>query len=369
MMPMTPQPALPHLLAARFLGHPDGNVLAAPWLRAGDLGGLWLSRSAWSLAVIADAFAMAKQRPPVVALPDYLCNQSIWPLRQRAAVVFYPVRADTLAPDWAQMGELKADCLLLVHYFGQPNDCAGARLWCDVRGALLIEDAAHALGPAPGIGESGDLVLYSQHKLLAAPDGALLVACEGARWLERWLVDALRGLGWGHPPTGPWRLKRLAQAIVPEFLLARMRSADATDFTFDPPTGVMAQLPMTSPLGAALIVRADLKHAARQRTANAATLLAAIGASAPWTVLFPIRNDFPPYRLVMRCAEPATAQELFARLRHARLPVESWPDLPPETNGGTAWQLRHTLLLLPCHQSLAPDRLASAYGEILKATA
>ncbi|MBX9633674.1 MAG: hypothetical protein K2X44_01710, partial [Magnetospirillum sp.] len=143
-----------HLLALRYLSHPNGSELAAPWLRSGDLGGLWLSRSAWSLAVIADAWAMAHQRRPVIAVPEYICDQSLWPLRQgRADLVFYAIHSDTLEPDWASMDGLKADIFLLVHYFGRPNDAEGARNWCDACGAILLEDAAHVLAPVPGVGE------------------------------------------------------------------------------------------------------------------------------------------------------------------------------------------------------------------------
>jgi hypothetical protein len=41
--------------------------------------------------------------------------------------------------------------------------------------AWLIEDAVHALRPVRGIGASGDFVLYSPHKHLPIPDGAVLV--------------------------------------------------------------------------------------------------------------------------------------------------------------------------------------------------
>jgi hypothetical protein len=364
-IPAVPLPSPRHLLALRFLGHPDGNELAAPWLRPADLGGLWLSRTAWSLAVAAGAWAMARRQVPVIALPEYICNQSLWPLRQgRAELVFYPVREGDLTPDWARMGDLTADMLVLVHYFGWPNDAQGARLWCDARGAMLVEDAAHVLMPIPGIGEAGDLVLYSPHKLLAVPDGALLVARPGAVGLERWLGDALRGLGWNHPHTTSWRIKRLLQASPVGAILARHRPGGPADFLSDPATRPMAAEPMPSPAGAALIARSDLDRVAALRAGNAATLLSGI-EHGPWAPLFRIGNDIAPYRLAMRCISVEAAIALYARLRKAGVPVESWPDLPPEA-GETALHLRRSLLLLPCHQSLPVDETR---GAIIRALA
>ncbi|HSV29574.1 MAG TPA: hypothetical protein VLL76_08440, partial [Candidatus Omnitrophota bacterium] len=62
----------------------------------------------------------------------------------------------------------------------------------------------------------------------------------------------------------------------------------------------------------------------------------------------------------------AVASVLYARLRAARLPVESWPDLPPEAGDGAARRLRRTLLLLPCHQGCDATELASAYAGALR---
>jgi dTDP-4-amino-4,6-dideoxygalactose transaminase len=42
-------------------------------------------------------------------------------------------------------------------------------------GAWFVEDCAHCLKAVSGVGEFGDFVLYSPHKLLAIPDGGLLV--------------------------------------------------------------------------------------------------------------------------------------------------------------------------------------------------
>lgn len=369
MIAATPLPSFGHLLALPYLSAPAGKALAAPWLRDGDLNALWLSRSSWSLVVLAETFRLAHGRAPVVAVPEYICNQSLWPLRQAGAtLVFYPVRDDQLSPNFPACEALgRIDLFLLVHYFGWPNQAAEARVFCDSRGAWLIEDAAHVLAPIAGIGEHGDAVLYSPHKLLAAPDGAVLVAREGLRAVESHLSASVRAIGCAHPKTTGWRMKRLLQRTPLGPLLARLRSSSQPDFDSDPATTAMARKAALSHAAAALISRADLANIAEARTTNAQALLAAIEGRAAWEPVFRVGNDTPPYRLVMRCTARSEATRLFDRLRGARLPVESWPDLPPEVGDGMARHLRHTLLLLPCHQSLDPHVLAKAAKRALEA--
>lgn len=368
MITTAPLPSLGELAFLRYLRNPGGNALSAKWLRDGDLGGLWMSRSAWSLAVLADAFSRAHGRKPVIAVPDYICRSSLWPLGQGLAeLAFYPVREDDLVPDWQECDRLEAvDLFLLVHYFGSPNDAAAARAFCDRRCAWLVEDAAHVLVPLAGVGEHGDAVLYSPHKLLAVPDGALLVARPGLRAVEHHVVDAAHAAGWTHPPTGSWRLKRLLQRSWLGPWLMRRRPGGQPDFASDPPAGPLARTPSPSPAGAALIGRADLAAIAKIRAANASALWQAIAHCADWQPLFPLRNDIAPYRLALRCADNAVASSLYARLRAAGLPVESWPDLPAGLPANSAARrLRGTVLLLPCHQGCDANTLARTYAAAL----
>ena len=64
---------------------------------------------------------------------------------------------------------------VLVHHFGHAQDPSQAATFCDVAGATLIEDAAHVLSPYGGIGQGRSFIFYSPAKVLAVPDGAVLV--------------------------------------------------------------------------------------------------------------------------------------------------------------------------------------------------
>lgn len=86
---------------------------------------------------------------------------------------------DNLEPDinWCEQYVDKRcpDIFILVHYFGQVTLTDKAVEFCKTTGAFLVEDGAHVLHPVTGIGDSGDFVLYSPHKCLSIPDGALLI--------------------------------------------------------------------------------------------------------------------------------------------------------------------------------------------------
>lgn len=344
---------------------PDPAGLAGPWARGGDQV-LWLSRSAWSLAVLAETFAEMLGEQAVVAVPEYICYAALLPLAQRARLVFYPVSAETLAPDWEACANLvRFDLFLLVHTFGFPTDAATAAEFCADRHAVLIEDAAHVLRPLPGVGECGAVTLYSPHKLLAVPDGAALVVAEGG---EELLPALAARIGAAAPPVKAWALRRAVQRTSLGRLLMRLRPGGQPDFASDPMAAAPPATPALSATGAALIAASDLDAIAARRAANARILAEALTPLAAWIPLFSERNDVAPYRLVMRCRDGEVATDLYARLRRAGIPVESWPDLPPGLAPDSAARLlRGTLLLLACHQGVAAEAMAAEAARAIEA--
>src|SRR5215207_4675013 len=94
-------------------------------------------------------------------------------------IAFYDV-GPLLEPDPDELDALvdeRVRMLFLTHYLGFPQDAARWRAWCDERGLLLFEDAAHAClartcdRPA---GAYGDAAIWCLFKSFAVPDGAAL---------------------------------------------------------------------------------------------------------------------------------------------------------------------------------------------------
>lgn len=114
-------------------------------------------------------------------LPDFVCDVVVHPLEQLGiAPVFYPV-TDELVPDWAALDELSEqfECraLVMVHYFGQPQDIARFRDFSAKRGLLLVEDNAHGHGgfyEGLPLGTFGDIGISSPRKIIGTAYGGML---------------------------------------------------------------------------------------------------------------------------------------------------------------------------------------------------
>jgi len=223
-----PLPTWSNLGAAMF-GHTQSDIeLSTPWRRTGDVG-FWFSRSAWSLLAIAQwRQRLKKQTSITVWVPDFFCNASLAPLRSMGVQLqFYPL-TEQMAPDFDACRtiaeESHPDLFVLVHYFGKPSLAETAAVFCRENHTWLIEDAAHVLRPIAGIGEYGDFVLYSPHKHLPVPDGAVLLvrengpnrlmnkasAMEAFQDVYRTLINAP---GFSIRPGRLWLVKRILQRI------------------------------------------------------------------------------------------------------------------------------------------------------------
>ena len=213
MLTHAPLPRWWDLFRALVRRPPSDAELAAPWRREGEVAG-WLSRSAWSLALIALWRQHEARGSTVTAwFPDFFCNSSLAPLRLTGAkLVFYPV-TEGMTPDYAACRNIAEthppDLFVLLHYIGRPAPAAASRDFCVRHRAWLIEDAAHVLRPIDGVGRFGDFVVYSPHKHLAIPDGAVLVVRQGgAGRFDDGDVAAL-----GAPHTWPGQLRELHRKL------------------------------------------------------------------------------------------------------------------------------------------------------------
>jgi hypothetical protein len=309
-----------------------------------------------------------------VWLPDYFCGQ---PVRSLAALgaelVFYPL-TDTLQPAWDRCRGIDRppDIVVLVHYFGVPSNASSARRFASEQRAVLVEDAAHVLRPEPGVGESGDFVVYSPHKWLAVPDGGILVIRGSAPFAAADVQAALRSHDSAHAPWLVWLAKRSAQKLPIISTIVALRNSSPARFLDDPAEGDALPPLSMSGVSRRLIARADLDTVASRRQANASALEAAMSGLFDGAVAITARGRVP-YRLVLRCPDSAVASAIYSALRRRGLPVESWPDLPPEVlahpeRHSAAIGRRRSQVFLPVHQSLAPELLASTYQSALRAT-
>ena len=121
------------------------------------------------------------KRGQTMLLPDYICEVVLHPLQDLGIrVEFYPVN-DNFVPDWEIIEKIQsnkpAQAFLLVHYFGQPQDIARAKAFCNQNDLWLIEDNSHGYGGTLSgklLGSFGDLGISSPRKQLGSPSGGIL---------------------------------------------------------------------------------------------------------------------------------------------------------------------------------------------------
>jgi hypothetical protein len=391
MLTHAPLPQWFNLFRALLRRPPSDTDLAAPWCREGELAG-WLSRSTWSLALIAQwRQSHASASPVRVWIPDYFCNASLAALRQTGAkLLFYPL-TEKMAPDIAACRMLidadPPDLFVLVHYFGQPTSAAATRDFCSRHGAWLIEDAAHVLRPVGSIGIYGDFVLYSPHKHLPIPDGAVLVVRTNGP--GDFGADML--VSFGLPSTWPSQLRELQQQVGCSLNSGRARALvwfikrvlqklgvsswcrSTTPFAepLNPGSTIFPQLPSPFPSGLTRCLLAgflsNLGGVVYQRQCHQLlwdTLLLNDEISCLYGVSAVERSNDPewtPYLSTYRI-DPDKAEYVYAHWQRCGLPVTTWPDLPPEVKmhratHANAWYLRHSRLYLSVHQSLSADSM------------
>ena len=369
------------------------DELSAPWCREGEVTG-WFSSSAWSLVRVA---LWRQQEFPskniTVWIPDFFCNTALTPLRAlNSNLIFYPVN-DNLEPDFKACRVLAEihppDLFILVHYFGCPIPSAPAKEFCSKHNAWLLEDAAHVLRPVSGIGEYGDFIMYSPHKLLPVPDGAVLVVRPGgpgrfnAEKLQHfgpnseWSKDLTCLLTTKSVKTYPsiwynslWLLKRILQKTgiglthkVSEFFENGKGDSKTAQFT----------KPEWSPLGQRLLgtLVGSLADVTRRRQCHQLLwdnlLLEESYLCGLSTLSRPKFREWTPYLAAYTAIDEKASKKNYESLLKRGLPVTTWPDLPPEVCADrekhkNAWRLRHSRFYLPQHQNLRIKDIFKAVG-------
>ena len=118
-----------------------------------------------------------------VLLPDYICDVVLHPMTQLGIKYKYYAINDNLNPNWDELENIVDEttkAILMVHYFGQPQDIKRFQMFCKEHNLLLIEDNAHGHGGrynGKQLGTFGDMGISSPSKTLNTFSG-------GGLWLK-----------------------------------------------------------------------------------------------------------------------------------------------------------------------------------------
>jgi CelD/BcsL family acetyltransferase involved in cellulose biosynthesis len=300
--------------------------------------------------------------PGDVALaPAWHHGAEIEALRRAGIELAFYEPGPLLEPDADQLDRLlcpRVRVLVLTHYLGFPQNAARWRAWCDERGLLLFEDAAHAClvraGERPA-GAYGDAAIWCLFKSFAVPDGATLRLREAP---PRPDAAGESGAGLVARRHAQWFLQRtpgLAHAA------GRRRSGAAFDLCAEIALGEPGSPPCAATVH--LLPRVCEQRAADRRRANYAVLLEELRdqVPAPFDRLAP---GAVPLGLPLRVARK---RALIERLSERGIDaVDFWSEPHPLLPAGrferTA-RLRESTVLLPVHQELRAaelERIADA---------
>lgn len=382
-------PIAPVLSRASFSARPWAGrstlpaVSDAPHLRLVSSGRVALGLALRELGVGAD---------DTVLLPAWHSLSMVGPVRAGgAAPRFYRIGADT-TPDLNDAGALldpTVKAIVVVHYFGFPQDLAPVRAWCDTHGVALIEDCAHCFfGERDGraVGSLGDYAIASSMKFFPLYEGGCLVS-----WRHRLDRVRLQSAGAGFEAKAAlatleisFRHGRLpllrALLALPLALKDGLRSAfkkhDAASrpltpassdsgFDFDP-----WWLDKRSSRFSRLMLRlASRTRIVEGRRRHYLYLRQALGALPGCRPLYPgLPDGACPWQFPLVFDAPDV---VFARLLQAGVPVVRFGHaLAPEVDPARcadAVALSQRVLAIPCHQELGDAELDAIVARVREA--
>lgn len=115
-----------------------------------------------------------------ILLPDYYCDVLLHPLKALGLKTITYKVLDNLSPDWNYLNRIDTKNIfgiIMIHYFGQPQDIIKFQKFCSSKNIYLIEDNAHGFGGTyngKALGTFGDIGISSPRKILGLPNGGIL---------------------------------------------------------------------------------------------------------------------------------------------------------------------------------------------------
>ena len=186
-----------------------------------------LSRSELSMYLIARWYKENNNIDPTIWLPEYFCDQSTKYLSDNGFKIHYYKIKNNLEPDWEYCYKkaeiVEPNIFFLVHYFGNCSDVEETLIFCKKHKSIFVEDCAHVLYPNNRIGIHGDFMIYSPHKFVSIPNGAILVQRQLFKKSVA-LEDIIDSIPNKYFSAIPWALKNIFKKYIPRFILLLVKN-------------------------------------------------------------------------------------------------------------------------------------------------
>lgn len=380
-----PIPEWGHIAKAIKNKQLSNEKLAEMWLLNNEKS-YWLSRSAWSLYVIVKFRILINPENQVkVWVPGYFCDESLVAIRSLPIkLYFYPILSNG-KPDFKECNKILRNCnpdiILFVHYFGEGLLSEEFYNLAQKNNAWLVEDAVHCLKPSREIGNQGDFVIYSPHKLLAIPDGGLLVIREqGPSNITNKLLEEFN---FNEVYNSVIKMSHFSKLFAYKWLVKRLiqklgfhASHKKIIFNSENKIKDFHQLPhpKMSKLSKKLLSNiTDLDKESENRKNNQKewnSILTKNNILGDYLNMFSSHESYVPYNAIFVASDTKMAEFIFNSLQKSKIPVSTWPDLPTEVVKDpkmhrVAIEMRATRFFLPIHCSINSDNIKLSLTNIV----
>jgi dTDP-4-amino-4,6-dideoxygalactose transaminase len=314
-----------------------------------------------------------------ILLPAYHCEAMVAPVTwSGASPVLYKVNRD-LTVDMADVRAKLAErtrAIVVVHYFGFPQDLSDIRSFCDEHDVLLIEDCAHSFyGRFDGMppGTRGDYAIASLTKFFPVLDGGFLISARhplqterlrsgGFRFELKTLINVLersitygrlRPLNWLMIP--PLILKDLVWSSIKKLRTPRGSQSEPAGASYGRSEFDPGWLGIKMSWSARMIFhRASVARLIERRRRNFRYLLEGLSGLPGCSPVFgELPDTVVPYAFPLFVDAP---ERVFPALKSQGIPIFRWENLPEGVCKTSTEYSRH-LLQFPCHQELRSHEL------------
>lgn len=336
----------------------------------------FMAESCMSIKLVLSAVRESERKDRVtIWLPAYFCSQTYYSFKEDwVDSIFYPVN-EQLEPDWnwikEKTKEKNADCLLYVHYFGEYRDISKARQYCNNHGAILIEDCAHIAIKIDKYGKTGDFAIFSPHKSLPVPDGAILYANQGAGKRDISAIinkidDIYKDLQ-KIDSDKKWYLKKFIQKVF------RVHRQPTYYFGIHYGEKICSHKMLRGSKESFYVIsalsREQMKKNSYIRRDNLAVMNYLIKKECQEVVCL-TESAFAPYFAAYSLCNVTNKQSAIKKLTDKGYLLLYWPDLPIDIKNleytPDIERLSEDIFVIPIHQNLSPCGLLEIYGDKTK---
>lgn len=331
---------------------------------------LFFSESCMSINMVLNAVKKVCDKEKVsLFIPDFFCSQTISSFGEEwLDISFYPITKD-FNPDWdfikAWIKENPVDIMIFTHYFGVFNEeISRTKEFCFHNNIILIEDCAHILYPTGKIGTYGDFIIFSPHKQLPIPDGAVLLCNESelkptVSEINKWIRKKYSSLAKTRGSCG-WFIKKTIQKVVP----IHRSISYYHGVHYGSNNGVKHEPKRISNYGYNLLCDyqyIDLKKIAFIRRRNLELLNYYFLKEFPDVISLMNRDIVVPYFAVYSLERVSDKEQLTNYILKKGFPLLFWPDLPielkKEEGHSQAKKISEDIIILPIHQNLKTQKI------------